>query len=76
MALIADGYYIPLGFSMDDLPKLDMAKAAPILEDSSLHVRMMAGEVLALKARLMRDSNLIDSTQVRLETIEVQQHPH
>ena len=48
----ANACYIPPGYNIDDLLRLYMARAPPILEESSLHTRMMTGELLALKGKL------------------------
>ena len=75
-ALAGNTYYIPLGFTVDDILRLHIAKAPPDLKESKLHSRMMAGEVLALKAALIRQNERIEKQQSRLEAAELQVHEH
>ena len=67
----ANASYIPPGYTIDDLLRLYMARAPPILEDSSLHTRMMTGELLALKGKLNAEiSSQMAQVQARLDGVE------
>ena len=67
----ANASYIPPGYNIDDLLRLYMARAPPILEENSLHTRMMTGELLALKGKLAAEiSGQMAQVQARLDGVE------
>lgn len=59
--------YIPLGYNIDDLLRFYVARKPAVLELDNLHVRMMAREILTIKPKQNKQTEVVEKLQEELD---------
>ncbi len=67
-ALTSRNNYIPLGYTIDDLLRFYVARRPAVLEQDNLHIRMLAGEILTIKPKQTKQTEVIEQIQDQLDT--------